>query len=85
MAIIGLIVSMFYGDTRKHHLPHIHVNYQEDEAVFEIPNGNLLTGALPPKKIKLVQAWIALHEEELMVDWKLATTEENIFRIDPLK
>jgi len=40
---------------------------------------------LPPKKIKLVQAWIVMHEEDLMANWELATNEKNIFRIEPLK
>jgi len=32
-----------------------------------------------------VQAWIIMHEEDLMANWQLATTEQNIFRIEPLK
>lgn len=32
----------------------------------------LLEGALLPKQMKLVQAWIALHAEERMADWMLA-------------
>ena len=58
MAIIsmfyGLIVSMYYLDNRRHHLPHIHVKYQEKEAVFLIEAGELLEGELPHNKIKLV-------------------------------
>jgi len=81
----GLVVSMFYGDNRRHKRPHIHVQYQDMKAVFSIPEGELLSGDLPIKKIKLVQAWIVMHEEDLMANWELATTEQNIFRIDPLK
>jgi hypothetical protein len=81
----GIIISMFYGDNKQHKLPHIHAQYQNFEAVFSIPEGELLSGNLPPKKIKLVQAWIIMHEEDLMANWQLATTEQNIFRIEPLK
>jgi hypothetical protein len=81
----GLIISMFYGDNKQHKIPHIHVEYQGQEAVFSIPDGEILTGALPNKKIKLVQAWIIMHEEDLMANWELATNEKNIFRIEPLK
>jgi hypothetical protein len=46
MAVIsmfyGLIISLFYGDNRQHHSPHIHVKYQNDEAVFSIPDGALI-------------------------------------------
>ena len=62
MAIIsmfyGLVISMFYGDNKQHKLPHIHVQYQGIEAMFSIPDGEIILGNLPAKKIKLVQAWI---------------------------
>ena len=35
--------------------------------------------------IKLVQAWIIMHEEDLMANWELAINEKNIFRIEPLR
>ena len=81
----GLIVSMYYLDTKKHKLPHIHVKYGEKEGVYEIPNGNLLEGSLPVNKEKLVQAWIEIHKEDLMADWELAVTGNKIFAIEPLK
>jgi len=44
MAIIsmfyGIIISMYYLDTRKHHVPYIHVKYQVQESVISIPEGN---------------------------------------------
>ena len=81
----GLIVYMYFLDTEQHHLPHIHVKYQGDEAVVSIPDGNVLEGNLPPKKLKLVQAWVSIHEEELMADWGLAVKGEGLFKIEPLK
>ena len=81
----GLVVSMYYGDNKQHKLPHINVKYQNFEAVFSISDGELIAGDLPPKKIKLVQAWIIMHEEDLMANWELAINEQNIFRVEPLK
>ena len=52
----GLIISMFYGDNKQHKQPHIHVRYQDMKAVFSIPDGELIEGSLPQKKIRLVQA-----------------------------
>ena len=40
----GLIVAMYYLDTKQHKLPHIHVKYGEKEAVYQIPDGDLLEG-----------------------------------------
>ena len=58
MAIIsmfyGIIISMYYMDNSQHHLPHIHVKYQDEEAVIAIPDGNTLDGTLKPNKLKLV-------------------------------
>jgi hypothetical protein len=89
MAIIamfyGIIVSMYYFDSRRHHLPHIHVKYQDQEVVLSIPEGDVLEGELRRNKMKLVQAWIEIHQDELMADWELASSGEAVFRIDPLR
>jgi hypothetical protein len=79
----GIIVRMLFMDTQQHHLPHLHVEYQGKQAVISIPAGDLLGGNLPTKKLRLVQAWIAIHEEELMADW--AVNGEPVFPIDPLR
>ena len=66
-------------------MPHIHVRYQDEEAVIAIPEGEVLEGTLKANKLRLVQAWIEIHREELMADWELASQGESIFKIDPLK
>jgi len=35
--------------------------------------------------LKLVQAWIEIHHEELIADWSLAVQGLSVFKIDPLK
>ncbi|MDS4021737.1 MAG: DUF4160 domain-containing protein [Candidatus Competibacter sp.] len=81
----GVIIRMLFMDAQQHHLPHLHVEYQGKQAVISIPEGNLLEGDLPAKKLRLVQAWIDIHEEELMADWALAVKGEPVFPIDPLR
>lgn len=81
----GIIVMMFYYDNKKHHKPHIHIQYQESEAVVSIVDGIVLEGDFPANKLKLVQAWVEIHRDELMEDWKLASSGEKVFKIDPLK
>ncbi len=81
----GLIIYMYYQDNVQHHTPHIHAKYQEQEAVFAIPDGELLEGRLPHKKMNLVKAWITIHEEELMADWELALNGEPPYKIAPLQ
>lgn len=81
----GILVLMFFRDNKQHNLPHIHVRYQGDEAAVSIEEGALLDGKLPPKQLKMVQAWIEIHKEELQVDWQLAVSGEDPFRIAPLQ
>jgi len=81
----GVIIKLFYFDKQQHHCPHIHVHYQDESAVIEIPSGKVLEGKLKSNKMKLVQAWIEIHQDELMADWALAVNGDEIFKIDPLK
>jgi len=81
----GILVLMFYRDNRRHHLPHIHVRYQGEEASIAIEDGTILDGTFPAKQLKLVHAWIEIHKDELMVDWDLAVNGEEPFRISPLQ
>ena len=77
----GILVKMFFYDTEKHHSPHIHVEYQGETAVYSIKDGDLLAGRLPPKKHKLVVAWIEIHNEDLIADWALAVNGKKPFPI----
>ena len=81
----GIIVRMYYADSKQHHVPHIHAECGGDKAVFNVENGKLLAGSFPKSKARLVQAWIEIHREELNADWKLAVNGEEVFKIDPLK
>ena len=81
----GILILMYFYDDKKHHAPHIHAEYGEYEASIAIEDGSVLSGSLPPQKPKLVQAWIEIHREDLMVDWKLAVAGEPVFKIEPLR
>jgi hypothetical protein len=81
----GIIISMFFRDNRQHKLPHIHVKYQDGSAIFSIPDGEIVGGMLKKPQIRLVQAWITLHADELMADWDLAVDGKSIYKIEPLK
>lgn len=81
----GVIVYMYFLDTKQHKRPHVHVQYQEHEAVIAIPEGDVLEGGLPSNKLRLVEAWIEIHRDELMADWMLASHGNAIFKIEPLR
>nr|WP_318680821.1 DUF4160 domain-containing protein [uncultured Treponema sp.] len=86
------VLSMFYGiiirmqseKGGKHHLPHIHVICGDDESIFSL-EGEQIEGTISSSKKKLVEAWIEIHKEELMANWKLLEEGEQFFKIEPLK
>ena len=83
------IISMFYGIIIRLHLldnkhQYIHAKYAEFEASVNIEDGEILAGNLPRKQLRLVQAWIELHRDELMADWELAVSGEAPYKITPL-
>ncbi len=80
----GIVVQMFFNEEGKHHERHIHVRYNEQEAVYDL-NGNMLEGQIPYKKKKLVEAWISIHQEELESLWVLIHEQGEFFKIEPLK
>lgn len=77
----GILIRMFFYDTDRHNVPHIHAEYQEHTAVYSIPDGEVLAGELPSKKHKLVAAWIVIHQDDLLANWELASNGKAPFKI----
>ena len=80
----GIVISTYYNDTEKHHLPHLHAAYGEYSAVYDF-EGNCVKGKMPNKQEKMIVAWIAIHLDELNTLWKLTQKEKQFFKIEPLK
>ena len=80
----GIIVRMYNEKGGKHNIPHIHVEYSGEELVIGL-DGTILEGNIPKNKRKLLDAWMEIHREDLMANWTLLNSGEQIFRIDPLK
>lgn len=47
--------------------------------------GEILEGTFPNKQLKLLLAWITIHEEELKQNWNLLSNGEGYFKIAPLQ
>ncbi len=80
----GILVRMYTLDNQHHHVPHLHARFGEFEASIRLADAEVLAGDLPRKQCRLVQAWIELHQDELMANWNLAVSGQKPFRIDPL-
>jgi hypothetical protein len=81
-AFLGLLVQMYFDE---HNPPHIHVRYQNESAIFSIPAGDVIEGKLSSRNVRLIQAWIELHRDELMMNWELCRNDEQPYKIDPLR
>lgn len=79
----GMVIKLIFLDNDKHHKPHVHVYYGEYEASVGL-DGELLSGSIPLKKLKLLQAWMILHEEELYKAWNNAVQGLPFEDIKPL-
>lgn len=80
----GILIRMYTLDTQQHQMAHLHARFAEFEASIGIEDAEVLAGELPRKQLRLVQAWMELHRDELMADWSLAVSGQKPFRIDPL-
>ncbi len=80
----GLIIRMQSEKSGKHHIPHIHCIYGDYEIVLDL-DGNILEGEIPSNKLKLVEAWITIHHDELIANWKMLSDGDGFFKIEPLK
>jgi hypothetical protein len=80
----GIIIRMYYAP-KEHNPPHIHAYYQDQVAKISIQDCELMEGQMPLRQLRLIQAWIELHREELLADWELSQNGEKPFKVEPLK
>ena len=80
----GIIIRMYFAP-KEHNPPHIHVYYQNYKATLNIDNCEMIEEKLPGKQLRLTQAWMEIHKEDLLADWQLCQNGEKPFQIEPLK
>lgn len=77
----GIRVTMYYDD---HNPPHFHAEYNGNKIIVDIINCKAIKGAFPSKQLKLILAWAAIHQDELMQNWELSKDGKPLNRINPL-
>jgi hypothetical protein len=80
----GIIIRMYYAP-KEHNPPHIHAYYQDCVSTINIFDNEVIEGQMPLRQLRLVQAWIEIHRDELLANWELCQTGEKPFQIEPLK
>lgn len=66
----GIIIRMYVEISGQHHSPHFHAYYQDEVAIYSVDPIELISGSLPKRQQRLVEAWAELHQAELLVDWQ---------------
>jgi hypothetical protein len=74
----GIYIRMYHAD---HAPPHFHAEYQGQEALVAISNGEILAGTLPKRAARLVRDWCAEHQDELLRNWAAAIELQPLERI----
>ena len=81
----GIIVRMFAEVGAPHHHPHFHAYYQNYVAIYRIDTRDLISGSLPRKQKRLLEAWTELHHGELLENWERLQSGHLPYKIAPLK
>jgi hypothetical protein len=76
---------MFSEVGASHHRAHFHAYYQEHIAVVSIDPVEIISGSLPRRQQRLVEAWAELHQPELIADWERLQGGRAPIPIEPLK
>lgn len=76
----GYIITMRLRK-KEHNPPHVHVKYQNREALFALSDGEILDGWIPKKGQKYVKEFILHYKGKLLEMWKNQDFEE----LPPLK
>ncbi len=80
----GIIIRMYCGNS-EHNPPHFHAYYQEYTAIYDFMQECFISANIPGKQLKIIEAWAAIHKDELIADWQLAINGELPLPIEPLK
>lgn len=81
----GIVVTLYFGESDTHAIPHVHARYGDQKIAVSIGDGEVLAGTLPRKQLRLLRAWIEIHREDLLQNWRLVCSGEPPFRIEPLR
>ena len=76
-SFFGIYIRMYFAD---HASPHIHVDYQGQEALVAIADGTLVEGELPRRAMTLVRQWCLDHRAELVQNWARAQALQPLSR-----
>ena len=88
--VAGQPISLFAGiliRMRKDDLdePHFYAEFDDKEAIISILEAKVISGTVPHKKKLLLEAWLSLHEDEMLANWTLLRRDEQLYPVNPLR
>jgi hypothetical protein len=81
----GIVVRLFREIESPHHRPHLHAQYQDAQVVLALDTIEVLAGQLPRRQQRLLEAWVELHQAELLAAWQAAQSGRSPPKIEPLR
>jgi len=77
----GIVIKMHRGD---HPRPHFHAQYGDQRVSVTIADGTV-HGDFPVQKLRLIRKWLAMHRDELYLNWCLMEDALPPRYIEPLE
>jgi len=81
------LISVFYGiliylykEGNRHGKPHVHAMYNEYKMSIAA-DGEILAGELPPKQQRIVEAWVSVHETDIIASWDALNKFNEVIKI----
>jgi hypothetical protein len=78
----GIIIRMYFDD---HDPPHFHASYAGEDAVVGIEPIEWLHGEIPPRALSMAIEWAALHQAELLENWRRLHQSQAARKLPPLR
>lgn len=79
----GIIITMYSDD---HNPPHFHARQNDENVQISIESGEVIAGIISSKSLRLIQAWVEIHRDELLRNWEESKKENPSFtKISPLQ
>jgi hypothetical protein len=81
-AFFGVVIKTYWNEG-DHPISHFPAEYGDHAAAISI-DGEVLGGTFPPRPLRLVGEWAALHRDELLANWERARDHQLLEPIEPL-
>ncbi len=68
----GIVVKMYLLG-KEHNPPHVHIIYNELNAVIDLNSLNVIEGDLTGRGLAMATEWVSQHQAELLEMWETQT------------